>query len=77
MNCSTLEEQLKDQLYILDSSGRFKVASCGDILNHVKECGFCGCVHGSNKQAYEDKYYYFWTLIYIAIVCLIVWAAGK
>lgn len=69
MNCSTLEEQLNNNvLYIMDSKGNFQPASCGDLLNHIKDCGCC-----SKLYNIEDRYYYFWTILFIFFIFVIVW----
>jgi len=73
MNCSTLEEQLnKVALYTIDSNGNLRLASCGELLNHIKDCECCSKIYGI-----EDRYYYFWTALFILFIAVIVWTFGK
>ena len=66
-HCSTLEEQLYG-LYVADPiNGGFKEASFNDVSRYLKMYGF------NQTKSLEDRYYYFWTSIFILVVISIVY----
>jgi len=70
MACSTLEQQLNG-LYVVDQvNGGFIEASFNDVVRYLK---MCGLYTNAQTHTIEDRYYYFWTAIFIMIVLLIVY----
>lgn len=72
MNFSTLEDQLNigtndDALFIRDSTGGFKEATLADIYNYMKK------YTPSNIFKQEDKYYYFWTILFLLFIFVIIY----